>query len=75
MNDKPIEMIIPTIPKDYGRVKRDLRSFFDLLPIERIVFIGPAELEEPVMTDATEAGLTDRVTFMNENDIISFKAL
>ena len=75
MNDKAIEMIIPTIPKDYGRVKRDLKSFFELLPIERIVFIGPAELEEPVMSDATEAGLTDRVTFMNENDIISFKAL
>ncbi len=75
MNDKPIEMIIPTIPKDYGRVKRDLKSFFEFLPIERIVFIGPAELEEPVIADATEAGLTDRVTFMNENDIISFKAL
>ncbi len=75
MNDKPIELIIPTIPKDYGRVKRDLKSFFELLPIIRIVFIGPAELEEPVMADADEAGLTDRISFMNENDIISFKAL
>ncbi len=68
-------MIIPTIPKDYGRVKRDLKSFFELLPITRIVFIGPAELEEPVTADAAEAGLTDRISFMNENDIIPFKAL
>ena len=75
MIDRPIELIIPTIPKDYVRVKRDLASFFELLPITKIVFIGPEELEEPVTEDAAKEHLSDRVFFVNENDVLSFKTV
>lgn len=75
MANPDIELIIPTIPKDYVRVKRDLGSFFELLPISKIIFIGPDALEAPVIEDAVRDGLTDRVFFMNENDIIGFSDL
>ena len=41
-----LELIIPTIPEDFLRVKRDLSSFFQLLPISEMIFIGPERLEE-----------------------------
>lgn len=75
MKNPDITMIIPTIPKDYARVKRDYKAYFSFLPIKKIVFIGPAELEEPVKNDAEAAGCVDRVEYMNENDLIPFAEL
>ena len=72
MNNRDIELIIPTIPKDYKRVKRDLNSFFTYLPIKKIVFIGPEDLKAPVEEDAEAVGLTDRVCFLNENEVILY---
>ncbi len=75
MKNRNITMIIPTIPKDYSRVKKDYRLFFDYLPISRIVYIGPTELEELVSEDAGASGYGDRIGFLNENELISFKDL
>ena len=68
MKNKDIPMIIPTIPKDYTRVKRDYKRYFELLPISRIIFIGPESLETPVKNDASVQGYGSRVAFLNEND-------
>lgn len=72
MSNKPITMIIPTIRKDYLRVARDYRAYFEYLPISRIVFIGPADLESCVREDADRAGYSDRVEYMDENAIIPY---
>ncbi len=72
MKKNDVTMIIPTVPKDYSRVKRDYKGYFTFLPVNRIVFIGPAGLEEPVRADAEAAGYSDRVEYLNENEIIPF---
>ena len=65
-------MIIPTIPKDYTRIKRDYGLYFDCLPVTEIVYIGPAELERVVMDDVAGSGFEDRVRFINENELIPY---
>lgn len=75
MKTPDITMIIPTITKDYTRVKRDYRRYFDLLPIKKIIFIGPEDLKEPVTVDAQDAGFGDRVEWMDENSLIPFDRL
>ncbi len=72
MHNSLVTMIIPTIPKDYRRVKRDYKAYFERLPIRDIVFIGPAELENPVREDAESSGYGDRVSYMDENSIIPY---
>ncbi|MCR5595686.1 MAG: DUF6492 family protein [Lachnospiraceae bacterium] len=75
MKNANIPMIIPTIPKDYSRVKRNYKKYFDFLPISRIIFIGPKPLEEIVMSDAETQGYSDRVDYLDENSIIPFDDL
>ena len=71
MKDRTVEMMIPTISRDYSRVKHDYKLFFDFLPVDRITLVGPADLEDIVSKDAESYGLSDRVGFINENDVIS----
>ncbi len=75
MNSKKYPVIIPTTTKDYKRVKRDLKAILEYLPAKEIVFIGPDTLKEPVMDDACSAGISDRVRYINENQLISFDEL
>ena len=72
MSNENITMIIPTIPKDYTRVKRDFGLYFDYLPIKEIVFVGPAELEQAVADSVVGFERADSVRFINENDLIPY---
>ncbi len=67
-------MIMPVIPEDYNRVSRNYESFFKLLPIDSIVFIGPAPLKHEIENTMRENPSLD-LSFINENDLIPFDDL
>ncbi len=64
--------IIPTLANDYHETRRHLYLLFDLLSIDKLIFIGPCELKEPVTEDAKIHDVSDRVEFINEQEILSF---
>jgi len=67
-----MRMIIPTAGNDYKRVYRDFTKFFEFIPVDKIVFIGPMELKALVEEDAKAQGVEDKVSFLNENEILSY---
>ncbi len=70
MTDDRYELIIPTTKEDYLRTWRDLDSFFELLPISEIIFIGPMELKEYVEADRLRYSEPEGIKYLNENDLI-----
>ena len=66
-------LIIPTIPTDYSRVHRHLDTYFDLLPVNEIIFIGPADLEPLVRKDRESSNNPSSISFLNENELIPFE--
>ncbi len=64
-------MMIPTISKDYIRVKHDFKQFFDFLSVQKITLVGPADLEDIVYRDAQNYGVTGRIGFINENEVLA----
>lgn len=66
-------LIIPTIPADYSRVLRHLDTYFDLLPVNEIIFIGPADLEPLVKKDKESSNNSSSISFLNENELIPFE--
>ncbi len=75
MNKKKYPLIIPTIPRDFIRTKRDLNLFFDFLPICEIIFIGPDGLEELVSQEKNKYSYCHKIEYLNENDILSFSCV
>ena len=67
-------LIIPTVEKDYIRINRDLIQFFQLLPINEIIFIGPNSIEPLVKKDAEKYGRSD-IKFLNENELLPYDDL
>ena len=67
--------MIPTIPKDYMGIRGNLYLILERLPIRELVFVGPQDLESVILEDAAKGGLTERITFINENDILDFGAV
>ncbi len=49
--NKNFPCILPTIMDDYERTKIHYHSIFELLPVDQIIFIGPAALEENIKKD------------------------
>ena len=68
-----LTMIIPIIKRDFDRMTWDFSVFFDCLPITRIVFIGPAELETAVKEEAATTAESYDIEFLNENELIDYK--
>ena len=73
MNNIRFPLIIPTTLNDYSRTKRNLEDFFALLPILKIVFIGPADLKESVEEEQRSTSLP--IEFLDETDLISYDQL
>ena len=71
--EQKITMIIPIIKNDFCRMSWDFRIFFSCLPIHKIVFIGPAELEAEVREVASNKADKYDVSFLNENELIEYK--
>ena len=65
--------MIPSLPKDYNRTKLHYHRLFECLDVEKIVFVGPPELEECVKNDY-ESGIfgDNKIEYLNERDMLSF---
>lgn len=68
-------VIIPTIPKDFIRVKRDIGLMLKYLGAKKIIFIGPESLRELVISEAESCSLGDKVSFLEENTVLSFDSV
>lgn len=62
------DAIIVTTAADYKRVRSNVKRIKDLLPAERIIFVGSEEVGQLV----SEEPFSDKLGFINENDIIPF---
>ncbi len=68
-------LIMPTTAEDYVRTKRDLASFFEFLPISKMVMIGPQPLQCFVEADReANPAYADRLEYLDENELIPFDA-
>ena len=68
--------VIPTIVKDYNRLRTNYRRIFDCLPVSKMIFIGPEALKAVVEEDSKNKVFGDHeVSFMYEGDIMSLDDL
>ncbi len=72
MNSFPC--MIPSLPTDYHRTKLHYHRLFECLDVDKIVFVGPPELEECIKTDY-EAGIfgDHKIEYLNERTMLSFE--
>lgn len=63
--------VIPTITKDYQRMRMNYVRLFTYLPIKEMVFLGPADLEEHIADDKSQGLFGDKpVRFVCETSLI-----
>ena len=67
--------IIPTLTKDYTETHDHLFDLFDMFTISKLVIIGPEKLRSIVENDASARGISNKVEFINGNDIIPFESV
>ncbi len=72
MPDKTFSCIIPTITKDYLETRDHLYKLFDMLAIDKLIFLAPEKLRDKIRDDARLHNVDERVSFVNGNDIIPF---
>ncbi|MCR5420827.1 MAG: DUF6492 family protein, partial [Lachnospiraceae bacterium] len=74
MNTYPC--VITSIPVDYERTKIHFNRFFDLLPINEIIFIGPENLRNNISSDIA-AGLfnNNKLCFICEDELLPFDSI
>ena len=70
---KSLNLIIPTIKKDFERVGSNIPLIFRFLPVKSVTVIGPMEVKELVTALAKATGLT--IGFVNEADLIDIKKM
>lgn len=76
MNELKFPCVIPTIADDYERTKFFFNNYFELLPIDEIVLIGPESLREHVNKDVASGFYNDKtVSFLAETDLVPFDRL
>lgn len=63
--------IIVVTPNDFKRVQNQYHRLAANLPVRQILFVGNGEVASLV----EQAGLGEKVGFLNENDILSFDAV
>lgn len=68
--------MIPSLPKDYHRTKTQYHRLFECLDINKIVFVGPPELEECIKTDY-DTGIygEHKIEYLNEREILPFEEI
>lgn len=67
MSEK-FDAIIVTTAADYKRVRNNYKRIVDLMPAEKLIFVGSEEVGRLVK----EEPFADRLDFINENDILPF---
>ena len=74
--EKKFACVIPTVADDYGRTKIHYLSFFRLLPVNRLIFIGPAELKVEIKKDIENGFYKDnKIDHIEENDLVEFSQI
>ncbi len=72
MKNRTFPCIIPTLVNDYQEVRQHLYMLFDMLSINKLIFIGPEELRQHVAADAAQRDMKERIFFLNENELLDF---
>lgn len=68
--------MIPSLPKDYHRTKTQYHRLFECLDINKIVFVGPPELEECIKTDYDSGIYGDhKIEYLNEREILPYEEI
>ena len=68
--------VIPTIKKDYQRMRLHYNRLFKFLPIDRIVFVGPESLLPLIENDkANDIFSNHSVEFINETSLLDIDSL
>lgn len=67
MSEK-FDAIIVTTAADYKRVRCNYKRIVDLMPADKLIFVGNSEVGELVASEP----FADRLAFINENDILPF---
>ena len=63
--------IIPTVEKDFIRIRKHLPLLFEKLPISEIIFIGPSNIKPKADEYLENLDLNESVSYIDENDVIS----
>ena len=63
-----MKLIVPTIPKDVGKLLQNLDLYFKFLPINEICVIGSDELETLLPSDYP-------IVFIDEKELVDFNAI
>ena len=72
-NNSKFPCVIPTIIDDYDRTKKFFDTFFSNLPIDKIVLIGPPNVEEHLNKDRSENLFeNENISFIAENDLVPY---
>ncbi len=66
MNNKKFPLVVPSISKDIPKLLTNQKSYFDNLPIDKIIIIGNNDVEKMVSNN-------NCVEFINENSIVNFQ--
>ncbi|MBO6241721.1 MAG: hypothetical protein J6O61_12920 [Butyrivibrio sp.] len=68
--------VIPTIVKDYQRMRLHYNRFFKFLPIDRIIFVGPENLLPIIESDKANDIFTNHsIEFINETSLLDIDPL
>jgi hypothetical protein len=68
--------MVPSLPKDYERTKLHYHRIFECLDVNKIVFVGPMDLETIVKKDISEGIFGNHtIEFLCESDLVSFNAV
>ena len=74
MKQESYRCIIPTISRDLPQVFSNLPYLFRYLPINSLVLIGSSEVEEIVTKRCRGSEWEDKVSFLNEGDLLPYEA-
>ncbi len=73
---KKYPCIIPAILEDYERIKKHFWRYFEFLPINELVIIGPADIGDVIAKDNESDLFKDNtVKFINESEILSIQKM
>ena len=72
MTGNPYSCILISIEEDYKRARNNLKHIYDMLLPKSIIVMGPVSLAPLVAEDSAVTGLGDRLSFIDERELLSF---
>lgn len=75
MNDMKMQLIMPTLTRDFVRADINFDEFFNLFPIKEMLLIGPADLEDVIKGKKDASDFKEKIRFVNENEVLLAKSV